>query len=209
MRPIPANLHFSRDRKIFLAENHPQNRRIKDKSTVIIKGNKHNWRTALERPNHVREVLEKHFCSSEVRTSSSRSRNQWGTSKHRVWQHIYRTWVLISWLGIFSYIWRHLDIGYVQGMCDLLAPLLVILDDGESSAGSPLPGESLYFRSIDELSPLTPVPSLPPSLLSSEAIAFSCFSELMKRMNQNFPHGGAMDTHFANMRSLIQVMQNK
>lgn len=46
---------------------------------------------------------------------------------------------------------------------------------------------------------------LPPSFLSSEAIAFSCFSELMKRMNQNFPHGGAMDTHFANMRSLIQV----
>ncbi|KAG9339575.1 hypothetical protein JZ751_023466, partial [Albula glossodonta] len=28
-----------------------------------------------------------------------------------------------------SYIWQHLDIGYVQGMCDLLAPLLVILDD--------------------------------------------------------------------------------
>lgn len=38
-----------------------------------------------------------------------------------------------------------------------------------------------------------------------EAMAFSCFTELMKRMNQNFPHGGAMDTHFANMRSLIQV----
>ena len=27
----------------------------------------------------------------------------------------------------------------------------------------------------------------------------------MKRMSSNFPHGGAMDTHFANMRSLIQV----
>ncbi|KAJ8357226.1 hypothetical protein SKAU_G00200200 [Synaphobranchus kaupii] len=66
-----------------------------------------------------------------------------------------------------SYIWQHLEIGYVQGMCDLLAPLLVILDD--------------------------------------EAMAFSCFTELMKRMNQNFPHGGAMDTHFANMRSLIQI----
>lgn len=39
----------------------------------------------------------------------------------------------------------------------------------------------------------------------TEALAFSCFTELMKRMNQNFPHGGAMDTHFANMRSLIQV----
>uniref|UniRef100_A0A8C8INF6 Small G protein signaling modulator 1b n=1 Tax=Oncorhynchus tshawytscha TaxID=74940 RepID=A0A8C8INF6_ONCTS len=64
-----------------------------------------------------------------------------------------------------SYVWQHLEIGYVQGMCDLLAPLLVILDD-----------------------------------------AFSCFSELMKRMNHNFPHGGAMDSHFANMRSLIQIL---
>ncbi|XP_061673661.1 small G protein signaling modulator 1 isoform X2 [Syngnathoides biaculeatus] len=70
-----------------------------------------------------------------------------------------------------SYVWRHLDIGYVQGMCDLLAPLLVILDD--------------------------------------EALAFSCFTELMKRMNQNFPHGGAMDTHFANMRSLIQILDSE
>ncbi|XP_034398066.1 small G protein signaling modulator 1 isoform X2 [Cyclopterus lumpus] len=70
-----------------------------------------------------------------------------------------------------SYIWRHLDIGYVQGMCDLLAPLLVILDD--------------------------------------EAMAFSCFTELMKRMNHNFPHGGAMDTHFANMRSLIQILDSE
>ncbi|XP_062273686.1 small G protein signaling modulator 1 isoform X2 [Scomber scombrus] len=70
-----------------------------------------------------------------------------------------------------SYIWRHLDIGYVQGMCDLLAPLLVILDD--------------------------------------EAMAFSCFTQLMKRMNQNFPHGGAMDTHFANMRSLIQILDSE
>ncbi|XP_067084078.1 small G protein signaling modulator 1 [Osmerus mordax] len=70
-----------------------------------------------------------------------------------------------------SYVWQHLEIGYVQGMCDLLAPLLVILDD--------------------------------------EAMAFSCFSELMKRMNQNFPHGGAMDTHFANMRSLIQILDSE
>ncbi|KAK6312871.1 hypothetical protein J4Q44_G00162180 [Coregonus suidteri] len=70
-----------------------------------------------------------------------------------------------------SYIWQHLEIGYVQGMCDLLAPLLVILDD--------------------------------------EAMAFSCFTELMKRMNQNFPHGGAMDTHFANMRSLIQILDSE
>ncbi|XP_072228063.1 small G protein signaling modulator 1 isoform X2 [Leuresthes tenuis] len=70
-----------------------------------------------------------------------------------------------------SYVWQHLNIGYVQGMCDLLAPLLVILDD--------------------------------------EVMAFSCFTELMKRMNQNFPHGGAMDSHFANMRSLIQILDSE
>ncbi|KAJ4926397.1 hypothetical protein JOQ06_008571 [Pogonophryne albipinna] len=56
-------------------------------------------------------------------------------------------------------------------MCDLLAPLLVILDD--------------------------------------EVMAFSCFTEMMKRMNQNFPHGGAMDSHFANMRSLIQILDSE
>ena len=39
----------------------------------------------------------------------------------------------------------------------------------------------------------------------TEAITYSCFVDLMQRMNNNFPHGGAMDTHFANMRSLIQV----
>ncbi|XP_062290638.1 small G protein signaling modulator 1 [Scomber scombrus] len=70
-----------------------------------------------------------------------------------------------------SYVWQHLDTGYVQGMCDLLAPLLVILDD--------------------------------------EVMAFSCFTELMKRMNQNFPHGRAMDSHFANMRSLIQILDSE
>lgn len=40
---------------------------------------------------------------------------------------------LISFLLFFrlSYVWEHLEVGYVQGMCDLLAPLMVILDDGE------------------------------------------------------------------------------
>lgn len=67
-----------------------------------------------------------------------------------------------------TYVWEHLDVGYVQGMCDLVAPLLVIFDD--------------------------------------ESLTYSCFCELMKRMSANFPHGGAMDTHFANMRSLIQIL---
>ncbi|XP_077868297.1 small G protein signaling modulator 1 [Saccoglossus kowalevskii] len=70
-----------------------------------------------------------------------------------------------------TYVWEHLEVGYVQGMCDLVAPLLVILDD--------------------------------------EAKTYSCFCELMKRMSKNFPHGGAMDTHFANMRSLIQILDSE
>uniref|UniRef100_A0A665WSY4 Small G protein signaling modulator 2 n=1 Tax=Echeneis naucrates TaxID=173247 RepID=A0A665WSY4_ECHNA len=70
-----------------------------------------------------------------------------------------------------SYVWEHLEMGYVQGMCDLLAPLMVIMDD--------------------------------------ECLAYSCFTQLMKRMSQNFPNGGAMDTHFANMRSLIQILDSE
>lgn len=61
-----------------------------------------------------------------------------------------------------SYVWEHLDIGYMQGMCDLVAPLLVIFDD--------------------------------------ESLSYGCFCRLMERMIENFPNGGAMDMHFANMR---------
>uniref|UniRef100_A0A8B9XIU5 Small G protein signaling modulator 1 n=1 Tax=Bos mutus grunniens TaxID=30521 RepID=A0A8B9XIU5_BOSMU len=70
-----------------------------------------------------------------------------------------------------SYIWQHIEIGYVQGMCDLLAPLLVILDD--------------------------------------EALAFSCFTELMKRMNQNFPmgcHGHTLCQHEILDSELFELM---
>jgi len=56
----------------------------------------------------------------------------------------------------------------MQGMCDLVAPLLVVIDD--------------------------------------EALTYSCFCELMKRMAANFPQGGQMDHHLADMRSLIQIL---
>ncbi|EPQ09873.1 Small G protein signaling modulator 1 [Myotis brandtii] len=57
----------------------------------------------------------------------------------------------------------------------------------------------------------TPWPSSESELFPNicKALTFSCFTELMKRMNQNFPHGGAMDTHFANMRSLIQILDSE
>ena len=70
-----------------------------------------------------------------------------------------------------TYVWENLEIGYLQGMCDILAPLLVVLDE--------------------------------------EALAYSCFKQLMVRMNLNFPHGGLMDNHFANMRSLIQILDGE
>lgn len=63
---------------------------------------------------------------------------------------------------LHRYVWEHLDFGYMQGMCDLAAPFLVIFDD--------------------------------------EAMTYACFTRLMQRMSTNFPNGGAMDQHFANMR---------
>uniref|UniRef100_A0A1A9UGI3 Rab-GAP TBC domain-containing protein n=1 Tax=Glossina austeni TaxID=7395 RepID=A0A1A9UGI3_GLOAU len=72
---------------------------------------------------------------------------------------------------ITTYVWEHLEIGYMQGMCDLLAPLLVIFDD--------------------------------------EALTYGCFCKLMERMIENFPNGRAMDMHFANMRSLIQILDSE
>ncbi|KAB1254180.1 Small G protein signaling modulator 1 [Camelus dromedarius] len=61
--------------------------------------------------------------------------------------------------------WDKSTISYVQGMCDLLVPLLVILDD--------------------------------------EALTFSCFTELMKRKNQNFPHGELLYDDDFSVREVI------
>lgn len=36
---------------------------------------------------------------------------------------------------ICTYVWEHLEVGYMQGMCDLLAPILVIFDDESISYG--------------------------------------------------------------------------
>ncbi|XP_023324524.1 small G protein signaling modulator 2 isoform X2 [Eurytemora carolleeae] len=69
---------------------------------------------------------------------------------------------------ITTYVWENLEDGYMQGMCDLVAPLLVVIDD--------------------------------------EAIVYSCFTTLMKRMIKNFPTGEAMDSNFGNMRALMQVL---
>ncbi|XP_049879211.1 small G protein signaling modulator 2-like [Pectinophora gossypiella] len=67
-----------------------------------------------------------------------------------------------------TFVWEHLDMGYMQGMCDLAAPLLVMMKE--------------------------------------EAAAHALFARLMGRARDNFPSGQAMDAHFADMRSLIQIL---
>ncbi|KAI5634030.1 rab-GTPase-TBC domain-containing protein [Phthorimaea operculella] len=67
-----------------------------------------------------------------------------------------------------TYVWEHLEMGYMQGMCDLAAPLLVMMKE--------------------------------------EAAAHALFARLMSRASDNFPSGQAMDAHFADMRSLIQIL---
>ncbi|CAH2052131.1 unnamed protein product, partial [Iphiclides podalirius] len=67
-----------------------------------------------------------------------------------------------------TYVWEHLETGYMQGMCDLAAPLLVTMRE--------------------------------------EAAAHALFARLMQRARDNFPSGQAMDAHFADMRSLIQIL---
>ena len=47
-----------------------------------------------------------------------------------------------------SYVWKTLDIGYVQGMCDLVAPLLVIFDDGELLGNSSSRKTSLFDNNV-------------------------------------------------------------
>ncbi|KJH48810.1 hypothetical protein DICVIV_05063 [Dictyocaulus viviparus] len=68
-----------------------------------------------------------------------------------------------------TYVWRNLDDGYIQGMCDILAPLLVILED--------------------------------------ESLTLECFTMVMTRLRDNFPHRNGMDVCLMNFRSLIQALK--
>lgn len=43
-------------------------------------------------------------------------------------------------------------------------------------------------------------------IFDDESLSYGCFVRLMDRMIENFPDGVAMDMHFSNMRSLIQVL---
>lgn len=46
-------------------------------------------------------------------------------------------------------------------------------------------------------------------IFNDESLTYACFCHLMERMVENFPNGNAMDSHFANMRSLIQILDSE
>jgi hypothetical protein len=46
-------------------------------------------------------------------------------------------------------------------------------------------------------------------VFNDESLTYACFCHLMERMVENFPNGNAMDCHFANMRSLIQILDSE
>ena len=54
--------------------------------------------------------------------------------------------VIVVTFSICSYVWKTLDVGYVQGMCDLVAPLLVIFDNGKLHASLHRTHASVYKR---------------------------------------------------------------
>uniref|UniRef100_A0A158P9H1 Rab-GAP TBC domain-containing protein n=1 Tax=Angiostrongylus cantonensis TaxID=6313 RepID=A0A158P9H1_ANGCA len=70
--------------------------------------------------------------------------------------------------AMVTYVWRNLEDGYIQGMCDIMAPLLVVFED--------------------------------------EALTVECFTMIMTRLRDNFPHRTGMDICLMNFRSLIQVV---
>eukprot|EP00794_Sanderia_malayensis_P013872 gene13872-15320_t len=50
---------------------------------------------------------------------------------------------------IMSYVWERLDVGYVQGMCDLCAPLLILFDDEAKAYGC-------FVKLMDRMGPNFP-----------------------------------------------------
>ena len=71
--------------------------------------------------------------------------------------------VIVVTFSICSYVWKTLDVGYVQGMCDLVAPLLVIFDNGKSHASLHRTHAPVYKRLkgwVIEFSPLALEPPI-------------------------------------------------
>lgn len=116
------------------------------------------------------------------------------------------------------YCWTHRELGgYVQGMCDILAPLLVVLEDGMPTVGT---GRHIVHLTLHLLCTATdirvfsgdyqlllclPGPVTSVSLLSAESLVYHCYVQQMERMQHHFPPNQGVSEKLANLRALVEV----
>ncbi|VDM75846.1 unnamed protein product [Strongylus vulgaris] len=120
-----------------------------------------------------------------------------------------------------TYVRRNLDDGYIQGMCDILAPLLVIFEDEAltlecftmlmSRLRENFPQRSgmdlclMNLRSLIQFFTIRLFRGTGERRLC-KALTLECFTMLMSRLRENFPQRSGMDLCLMNLRSLIQVV---
>ena len=100
--------------------------------------------------------------------------------------------VIVVTFSICSYVWKTLDVGYVQGMCDLVAPLLVIFDNGKLHASLHRTHASVYKRLkgwVIEFYPLALEPLVTALTRSQSSLSLSLIftreaREVMGRRNE-------------------------
>jgi hypothetical protein len=127
---------------------------------VSIKPNYQNVLARLRQSSNIEEVVEAHKSPPPLRDKSMSSDvfennnspsdksdqekliEDFGTNLHRIEKDVERCDRNTEFFSnrdnlnslkrvMCTYVWRNLNEGYVQGMCDIAGPLLVIFEDGE------------------------------------------------------------------------------
>lgn len=96
----------------------------------------------------------------------------------------------------------------MQGMCDILAPILVVLEDGKLTAGTGRQAHCALFvccqwylaKSTISL-PLLPVPLT----VHAESLVYQCYVQQMERLQHHFPPNQGVSEKLANLRALVEV----
>ena len=94
------------------------------------------------------------------------------------------------------YCWIHQELGYVQGMCDILAPLLVLMDDGELCT-------AITYSAI--IAQVFHCLSANLYYFVAEVLVYQCYLKVMDRMECNFPPNLGVSDKLSNLRALVEV----